>query len=84
MSSGVGDIIMKIKKPLNSSELRAKLKAILSDMVRAYEGRPHPVANLRYKNKTPLNCEVFILCLKLAPAIFSSLFASNTSSCDKS
>ena len=45
MSFGVGDIIMKIKKPLNSSELRVELKAILSDMVRAYEGKPQPVAN---------------------------------------
>lgn len=41
---------MKTKKPLNSSELRAELKAILRDMVRAYEGKPQPVANYNLAN----------------------------------
>ena len=41
---------MKVKKPLNSSELRTELKAILRDMVRAYEGKPQPVANYNLAN----------------------------------
>ena len=41
---------MKVKKPLSSPELRAELKAILNDMVRAYEGKPQPVANYNLAN----------------------------------